>query len=62
MILSDNAILAYELSGAKLIEPFNSEHLQPASYDLHLYPVIAVPGRTGPFDPDHLDDIHWNMI
>ena len=61
MILSDNAIISYELSGCPLIEPFNSEHLQPASYDVHLYPEIAVPGRTGPFDPDHLEDIHWDM-
>lgn len=46
MFLSDQDILSV---GPEIIKPFNSEKVQPASYDLTLYPEILIPSiDSGP--------------
>lgn len=46
MILSDKGIKAAIKSGAIILDPFNEEDLQPASYDLHLDKNVLVFDRN----------------
>jgi len=46
-VLSDGEILQQLKKGKLIIEPFNEEFLQPASYDLRLEEIMLLPRASG---------------
>ena len=59
MIYSDRDILRAMRDGSLDISPFHEEYLQPASYDVHLYPIVLQLQTHYPIDLNRLDDTTW---
>ena len=65
MLLSDQDIALAQILGRIFIDPFNEEYLEPASYDMHLYPeILLFAGAPGsePFDVDDLERQPWQRL
>ena len=62
-LLSDRDILIAMEMGELAIDPFDFDDVQPASYDVHLYPTIKQLRRgQGPIDLNDLDAVIWDDI
>ena len=62
MIYSDRDILRAINKQELNIEPFDNQYLQPASYDVHLYPTILRLASETPVDLNDLDAVQWTEI
>ena len=63
MLLSDVDIVIAMEEGSILIDPYHDEYLEPASYDMHLYPeVLLFAGGHEPFDIDDLEAQHFQRM